>query len=128
MTATGSPRSGLKPSPIEAAGAVLDVQGPRSRCEELALCKSYDILYRMSITATEARARLFPLIEEVNADQKAIEIISKRGTAYLVPADEYESWQETMYLLSSPANAERLRQSIAHARASELEEHELIEP
>lgn len=88
----------------------------------------YVILYHMSITATEARARLFPLIEEVNADQKAVEIISKRGTAYLVPADEYESWQETMYLLSSPRNAERLRESIAHARAGEVTEHELIEP
>ena len=82
----------------------------------------------MSITANEARARLFPLIEEVNADQKAVEIVSKRGTAYLVPADEYQSWQETMYLLSSPKNAERLRQSIAHARAGEVTEHELIEP
>lgn len=82
----------------------------------------------MSITATAARARLFPLIEQVNADQQAIEIISKRGTAYLVPADEYESWQETMYLLSSPANAERLRQSIAEVRAGNTQPHDLIEP
>jgi len=82
----------------------------------------------MSITATEARARLFPLIEEVNADQKAVEIISKRGNAYLVPADEYESWQETMYLLSSPKNAERLRESIAETNAGKAKARDLIEP
>jgi antitoxin YefM len=67
----------------------------------------------MSITATEARARLFPLIEEVNADQKAVEIVSKHGTACLVPADEYEALQETVYLLRSPANASRPHASIA---------------
>ncbi len=82
----------------------------------------------MSITATEARARLFPLIEEVNADQKAVEIVSKRGAAYLVPADEYEALQETIYLLRSPANASRLRESIAEAEAGVAEQHDLIDP
>ena len=82
----------------------------------------------MSITATAARTRLFPLIEEVNADQKAIEIISKRGNAYLVPAAEYESLLETIYLLSSPANATRLRESIAEVNADKTEAHDLIEP
>ncbi|WP_369133797.1 type II toxin-antitoxin system prevent-host-death family antitoxin [Modestobacter sp. I12A-02662] len=33
----------------------------------------------MSITASEARQRLFPLIEEVNDDQIAVEIVSRRG-------------------------------------------------
>lgn len=82
----------------------------------------------MSITATEARARLFPLIEEVNEDQKAIEIVSKRGSAYLVPADEYESLLETIYLLSSPANASRLRESIAEVNAGQAQPHDLIDP
>lgn len=81
----------------------------------------------MSITASEARQRLFPLIEEVNNDQAAIEIVSKRGTAYLVPADEYHSLIETVHLLRSPANAERLRLSIAHARSGRVEEHDLGE-
>lgn len=81
----------------------------------------------MSVTATEARRRLFPLIEEVNDNQAAVEIVSKNGTAYLVPADEYHSLRETVYLLRSPKNAERLRTSIAHARAGRVEEHELVE-
>lgn len=82
----------------------------------------------MSITASDARARLFPLIEQVNDDQEAIEIISKKGTAYLVPEDEYRSWRETMYLLASPVNADRLRASIAEHRAGETTERELVEP
>ena len=81
----------------------------------------------MSITASEARKRLFPLIEQVNDDQAAVEIVSKRGTAYLVPAEEYQSLRETVHLLQSPKNAERLRNSIAHARAGRIEEHELAE-
>jgi antitoxin YefM len=81
----------------------------------------------MSITASEARSRLFPLIEQVNEDQTAIEIVSKRGTAFLVSADEYHSLKETLYLLQSPRNAERLRSSIAHVRAGRVEEHDLTE-
>ena len=81
----------------------------------------------MSVTASEARKRLFPLIEEVNEDQVAVEIVSKRGTAYLVSEDEYRSLKETVYLLQSPRNAERLRESIAEAREGGAEPHELIE-
>jgi len=81
----------------------------------------------VSITATDARARLFPLIEQVNADQEAIEIISKKGTAFLVSEDEYRSLRETSYLLQSPANAERLRRSAAEARDGHTEAHRLLE-
>ena len=62
----------------------------------------------MSITASEARRTLFPLIEQVNDDRTAVEITSKRGTAVLMSADDYEAWQETAYLFRSPANARRL--------------------
>ena len=67
----------------------------------------------MAITAAEARTRLSALIEQVNDDQAAVEILSERGTAYLVPEDEYLSIRETVYLLRSPRNAERLHQSLA---------------
>jgi antitoxin YefM len=81
----------------------------------------------MSVTASEARQRLFPLIEEVNDDQVAVEIVSKKGTAFLVSADEYRSLKETVYLLQSPKNAERLRASLAQVREGGVERHELIE-
>jgi antitoxin YefM len=81
----------------------------------------------MSVTASEARQRLFPLIEEVNDDQVAVEIVSKKGTAFLVSADEYRSLKETVYLLQSPKNAERLRESLTELRDGGVERHELIE-
>lgn len=81
----------------------------------------------MSVTASEARARLFPLIEEVNDNQAAVEIVSRKGTAFLVPEDEYLSLRETVYLLSSPANAERLRRSIAAEREGATHEHPLAQ-
>lgn len=62
----------------------------------------------MAITATEARKKLFPLIKQVNEDRAPVEIVSNHGRAYLVAADDYESMEETDYLLRSPANAARL--------------------
>jgi len=81
----------------------------------------------MSVTVSEARQRLFPLIEEVNDDQVAVEIVSKKGTAFLVSADEYHSLKETVHLLSSPKNAQRLRESLAETVAGHVEAHELVE-
>ena len=80
----------------------------------------------MSVTASEARQRLFPLIEEVNEDQIAVEIVSKKGTAFLVSADEYRSLKETVYLLQSPRNAERLRESVAEIREGGAQAHDLL--
>ena len=62
----------------------------------------------MAITASEARKNLFPLIEQVNNDRAPVEITSKRGSAVLIAADEWQAWQETAYLFRSPANARRL--------------------
>lgn len=62
----------------------------------------------MSITASEARRNLFPLIEQVNADRIPIEITSKKGAAVLMSAEDWAAWQETAYLFASPANARRL--------------------
>ena len=82
----------------------------------------------MALSASEARKRLFPLIEQVNNDQQAVEIVSKSGTAYLESADQWRSLMETVYLLRSPANAERLLRSIADAEAGRTETQELIDP
>jgi antitoxin YefM len=81
----------------------------------------------MSISASEARSRLYPLIDQVNDDREAVEIVGKRGSAYLVAADEYRSMQETAHLLRSPRNAERLRASLAEVAAGVTVVQELSE-
>ena len=70
----------------------------------------------MSISADEARATLFPLIERVNTDHTPVRITSEGGDAVLMAADDYDSWQETVYLLQSPANAKLLMEAVARDR------------
>jgi antitoxin YefM len=82
----------------------------------------------MAMSASEARRRLFPLIEQVNDDQEPVEIVSKSGTAFLVSAVQWHSLMETAHLLRSPANAERLLRSIADADAGRTSVEELIDP
>lgn len=79
----------------------------------------------MSISASEARRTLFPLIEKVNADRDAVEIVSRNGNAVLMPADEYAAWQETAYLFQSPANARRLLDAYERAKSGNVETHSL---
>ncbi|MGA7052877.1 MAG: type II toxin-antitoxin system Phd/YefM family antitoxin [Mycobacterium sp.] len=71
----------------------------------------------MSISASEARQRLFPLLEQVNTDHQPVRITSKAGDAVLMSADDYDSWQETVYLLRSPENARRLMEAVARDKA-----------
>lgn len=72
----------------------------------------------MAISASEARQRLFPLLEQVNTDHEPVRITSKAGDAVLMSADDYDSWQETVYLLRSPENARRLMEAVARDKAS----------
>lgn len=71
----------------------------------------------MSISASEARQRLFPLLEQVNTDHEPVRITSKAGDAVLMSAEDYDSWQETVYLLRSPENARRLMEAVARDKA-----------
>lgn len=81
----------------------------------------------MSVTATDARKQLFPLIEKVNNDRVAVEITSRRGNAVLLSAKEFAALEETAYLLRVPANAQRLLESLQQAGAGERHEHDLAE-
>jgi antitoxin YefM len=79
----------------------------------------------VAITASEARKNLFPLIEQVNNDRRPVEITSKRGDAVLLSRADYDALTETAFLLRVPANAQRLLESLAQARAGERDVHEL---
>jgi len=78
---------------------------------------SYEGWCFVSISASEARQRLFPLLEQVNTDHEPVRITSKAGDAVLMSADDFDSWQETVYLLRSPENARRLMEAVARDRA-----------
>ena len=67
----------------------------------------------MVITASDARAKLFPLIEQVTVDAKPVFITSKNGNAVLISESEYESMIEMSYLMSSPENRKVIDESLA---------------
>jgi antitoxin YefM len=81
----------------------------------------------VAIHASDARKNLFRLIEQVNDDHAPVEILSKRGAAVLMSRDDYEAWQETAYLMRSPANARRLLASIEELESGKGTARELIE-
>ncbi|RKS75130.1 antitoxin YefM [Actinomadura pelletieri DSM 43383] len=45
-------------------------------------------------------------------------ITSRGRDAVLMSAEDYDSWQETIYLLRSPANARRLMEAVARDKES----------
>lgn len=79
-----------------------------------------------AITATEARRRLFPLIEQVNSDHAPVEIVHRNGNAVLVAKEDWDAMQETNYL-SRGENGRRLSASIERVQAGEVEVRELID-
>jgi len=80
-----------------------------------------------AITATEARKSLFGLIQQVNDDHTAVEVVSRHGNAVIMSKDDYDAMTETAYLLRTPATAERLLEAVERARRGEFEQHDLLD-
>jgi antitoxin YefM len=81
-----------------------------------------------AVTLKSASLNLEQLVEQVVADAESTIVVTESGArVVLVPFEEYNSWKETQYLLSNPANADHLRRSIAEAQAGKAQERELLE-
>ena len=65
-----------------------------------------------SINATEARAKLYRLLDEVSQSHTPILITGKRVNAVLVSEDDWRSMQETLYLVSIPGMRESIREGL----------------
>lgn len=66
-----------------------------------------------TITASEARASLYRLIDEASVNHQPVVITGKRHNAVLVSADDWAAIQETMYLLSIPGMRESIREGLS---------------
>ncbi len=82
-----------------------------------------------TLTVSETRANLKAVLDRVVADKAPIQIVRPKGEGVvLVSESEWEGMLETMHLLSSPANAQRLLEGIHELDAGRGEERELIRP
>ena len=81
-----------------------------------------------TISFSEARKHLKQVIDQV-VDDADMAVITRRDApdAVIMSLETFNSWQETVYLLKSPANAARLAHSIAQLRAGKIEPDNPIE-
>jgi prevent-host-death family protein len=73
-----------------------------------------------TITATEARKLLYKLLDDVSGSHEPVQITGKRGNAVLVSQEDWDSVQETLYLVSIPG----MRESIIAGMATPTTELE----
>lgn len=74
-----------------------------------------------AITYTAARQQLAQTMNTVCENHTPVIITRQKAEAVVMMSlSDYNSIQETAYLLSNPANAERLRTSVANAEAEKL--------
>jgi prevent-host-death family protein len=65
-----------------------------------------------TVTATEARAKLYRLIDQAAASHEPIVITGKRANAVLISENDWRAVQETLYLLSIPGMRESIREGL----------------
>ncbi len=71
-----------------------------------------------TLSATEARKRLYHLIDETSATHEPIVITGKRGNAVLVSESDWKAIQETMFLVNIPG----MRESIIEGLKTPVED------
>ena len=65
-----------------------------------------------TLKATEARTKLYKLIDETAASHKPITITGKRANAVLLAEDDWNAIQETLYLISIPGMRESIHKGL----------------
>ena len=62
------------------------------------------------MTATQARANLYRLIDETTESHRPITITGKQNNAVLVSQSDWDAIQETLYLSSIPGMRESIKE------------------
>ena len=75
-----------------------------------------------TLSATEARTKLYRLIDQTTISHEPIVITGKRGNAVLISEDDWRSIQETIYLLNIPGMRESIREGLATPLEESTEE------
>ena len=82
------------------------------------------------VTYTDLRQNLARYMDQAVNDRTPILVTRQggKGNVVILSEEEFLGWQETVHLLSNPANARRLLESTREADDGLTTEHELIEP
>jgi antitoxin YefM len=64
------------------------------------------------LTVSEARTKLYNLVDEVSIHHEPILITGKRHNAVLISEEDWSSIQETLFLLSIPGMRESLKKGM----------------
>lgn len=65
-----------------------------------------------SMTATEARKRLYGLLDDVAESHEPIQIAGKRNSAVLISETDWRAVQETLNLIAIPGMRESIRKGL----------------
>ncbi len=80
------------------------------------------------VSYSELRQKLKAHMDRVCDDHAPLLVTRQNGPpVVMLSLAEYEGLEETLHLLASPANAERLLHSIAEANAGRLVEHDIAQ-
>ena len=82
----------------------------------------------IAINYTTFRKNVSATIDQVNRDHCQILVTRQKGNpAVVMSLEDFNSYEETAYLMRSPKNVERLTQAIEQLEAGEAVERELVE-
>ena len=80
-----------------------------------------------TISYTTLRAKLAEAMDRVNDDHRPLIVTRQRGKpAVLISLDDFNSYVETDYLLSSPRNAARLATAVRDLKAGRGKQHKPV--
>ncbi len=65
-----------------------------------------------TVKISQARAKLYGLVDEAAETHEPIQITGKRANAVLVGEEDWAAMQETLYLLSVPGMRESIREGL----------------
>jgi prevent-host-death family protein len=65
-----------------------------------------------SIPVTQARSKLYQLVDDASSTHEPVQITGKRSNAVLVSEGDWRSIQETLYLVSIPGMRDSIRKGL----------------
>jgi antitoxin YefM len=65
-----------------------------------------------TLTASDARKRLYNLLDEVKNTHVPVQIVGKRNSAVLISEEDWHAIEETLYLTSIPGMRESIQKGL----------------